>query len=496
VTKVVGVRAPPPAPCLGLHLDIAPDIANAECGRSGQNVKIIAMQVTESVSDGLKRVFDVKVPAADLEARLSERLGELKDKVRLNGFRPGKVPVAHLKKLYGRSVMAETIEALIQETNAKIVDERGLKLAMEPRVTMPEEKQEIELVLEGKSDLAYQVALEVLPKIELADFGQIKLERLTAEVTEPEIDTAIEKIAADNKPYNPKGEGAKVETGDRATVDFQGRIDGQPFEGGKGENIAVDVGSGSFLPGFEDQMIGMAVGETRLVSVSFPATYGNQQLAGKDAAFDVTVKAIDVPGTVTIDDAFASSLGQASLAALRETVRGGLQQEHAGRSRQKLKRKLLDELDAMHKFPAPPTLVEEEFKNVWAVVENDLKTQGRTFADEGTTEEKAREEYQAIAERRVRLGLVLAEIGDRNKITVNENELNRALVERMRQFPGREQEIWDFYRKNANALASVRAPLFEEKVVDFIIELAQVTDKPVEREELYKEDEDLAPAAS
>jgi trigger factor len=453
------------------------------------------MQVTESVSDGLKRVFEVTVSAADLEARLTERLGELKDRVRLNGFRPGKVPVAHLKKLYGRAVMAETIEAVIQETNAKIVDERGLKLAMEPRVTMPEEKQAVESVLEGKSDLAYQVALEVLPKIELADFGQIKLERIVADVAEPEIDAALEKIAADNRPYNPKGEGSKVETGDRATVNFLGRIDGQPFEGGSGESIAVDVGSATFLPGFEDQMIGMAAGETRLITVTFPATYANQQLAGKEAAFDVTVKAIDVPGTVSIDDAFAVSLGQESLAALRETLRGRLQQEHAARSRQKLKRKLLDQLDAAHRFPAPPTLVEEEFKNVWTVVENDLKTQGRTFADEGTTEEKAREEYLAIAERRVRLGLVLAEIGDRNKITVNENELNRALVERMRQFPGREQEIWDFYRKNANALASVRAPIFEEKVVDFIIELAQVTDRQVDREELYKEDEDLAPAS-
>ena len=452
------------------------------------------MQVTESLSDGLKRVFDVTVSAADLEARLTERLGELKDRVRLNGFRPGKVPVAHLKKLYGRAVMAETIEAVIQETNAKIVDERGLKLAMEPRVTMPEEKQAVESVLEGKSDLAYQVALEVLPKIELADFSHIKLERLVADVTEPEMDAALERLAVDNRPYNPKGEGAKVETGDRATINFVGRIDGQPFEGGSGENVPVDVGSATFLPGFEDQMIGMAVDETRLITVTFPATYGNQQLAGKEAAFEVTVKAIDVPGTVAIDDAFAVALGQASLAALRETLKGRIQQDHAARSRQKLKRKLLDELDAAHKFPAPPTLVEEEFKNVWTVVENDLKSQGRTFADEGTTEEKAREEYRAIAERRVRLGLVLAEIGDRNKITVNENELNRALVERMRQFPGREQEIWDFYRKNANALASVRAPIFEEKVVDFIIELAQVTDKQVDREELYKEDEDLAPA--
>jgi trigger factor len=453
------------------------------------------MQVTESISDGLKREFDVKVPAAALEARVVERLGELKDRVRINGFRPGKVPLAHLKKLYGRSVMAETIETVVRETNAKIVDERGLKLAMEPRVTMPQEAVEVEKVLEGKSDLAYRLALEVLPKIELADFSNIKLERLVAEVTEPELDAALQKLADDAKPYSPKGEGAKVENGDRVMVNFVGRIGGAPFEGGSGEDVGVNVGSGTFIPGFEDQLIGTAAGETKLVKVTFPTGYNSAQLAGKDAEFEVTVKSIDAPGTVTIDEDFAKSLGLESLAKLRETLKARLAQDHASQSRQKLKRKLLDQLDQLHKFAGPPTLIEEEFKNVWNVVENDLKTQGRTFADEGTTEEKAREEYHAIAERRVRLGLVLAEIGERNAIQVSDDELSRDIVERTRQFPGREQEIWDYYRKNPSALASVRAPLFEEKVVDFILELAKVTDKPVAREELYRDDDELTPAS-
>jgi trigger factor len=453
------------------------------------------MQVTESISDGLKREFDVKVPAAALEARVVERLGELKNRVRINGFRPGKVPLAHLKKLYGRSVMAETIETVVRETNAKIVDERGFKLAMEPRVTMPQEAVEVEKVLEGKSDLAYRVALEVLPKIELADFGNIKLERLVAEVTEPELDAALQKFADDSKPYNPKGEDAKVENGDRVMINFIGKIGGTPFEGGSGEDVAVNVGSGTFIPGFEDQLIGMAAGESKLVKVTFPASYTSAQLAGKDAEFDVTVKSIDAPGTVTVDEDFAKSLGLDSLAKLRETLKARLAQQHASQSRQKLKRKLLDQLDQLHKFAGPPTLIEEEFKNVWNVVENDLKAQGRTFADEGTTEEKAREEYHAIAERRVRLGLVLAEIGERNAIQVSDDELSRDIVERTRQFPGREQEIWDYYRKNPSALASVRAPLFEEKVVDFILELAKVTDKPVAREELYRDDEELTPAS-
>jgi len=392
-------------------------------------------------------------------------------------------------------VMAETIEAVVRETNAQIVSERGLKLAMEPKVTMPEEAVDVEKVLEGKSDLGYRLALEVLPKIELADFSNIQLERLVADVTEPEVDAAVAKVAEETKPYNPKGEGGRIENGDRAMINFTGKIDGAPFEGGNGQDVGVNVGSGTFIPGFEDQILGMAVGETRPVKVSFPAGYNSPQLAGKEAEFEVTVKSIDQPGTVTIDEEFAKSLGLESLDKLRDALKARLTQEHAGQSRQKLKRKLLDQLDQLHKFVGPPTLIEEEFKNVWNVVENDLKTQGRTFADEGTTEEKAREEYHAIAERRVRLGLVLAEIGERNSIQVSDDELSRAIVERTRQFPGREQEIWDYYRKNPAALASVRAPLFEEKVVDFILELAKVTEKRVSREELYQDDDDLPPAS-
>jgi trigger factor len=452
------------------------------------------MQVTETLSEGLKREFQVQVPAADLEARVVERLGELKDRVRINGFRPGKVPVAHLKKLYGRAVMAETIEAVIREMNAQIVNDRGLKLAMEPQVKMPEEAAEVERLIGGQSDLAYTLALEVLPKIELADFKGIKLERLVAEVADAEVDEALDKIAQQNRPYAAKAEGAKVEPGDRVIIGFTGKIDGEPFEGGNGEDVGVNVGSGTFIPGFEDQLIGMGAGETRLVKVTFPANYLNAALAGRAAEFEVVAKTIEASGTVTIDDEFAKSLGMESLAKLKEILKGRLAQEHASQSRQKLKRKLLDQLDAMHKFAPPPTLVDEEFKNVWSAIENDLKTQNRTFAEEGTTEEAARTEYLGIAERRVRLGLVLAEIGEKNNLTVSDDEISRAIVERARQFPGREQEIWDFYRKTPNAVASVRAPIFEEKVVDFLVELAAVTEKPVTREELYKDDEDAGAA--
>jgi trigger factor len=447
------------------------------------------MQVTETVNEGLKREFKVVVPMADLASKVDARLDELKGQVRINGFRPGKVPVTHLKRLYGRSVMAETIEAAVREANSQIVTERGFKLVREPQVKLPEEKDTVEQVIEGKTDLAYTVAIEILPAIELADFKGIQVERLNAEVTEAEVDEAVQRIAEQSRPFAAKGEGAKAESGDRAVIDFTGKIDGTPFEGGTGGDVTLHLGSGTFIPGFEDQIIGAAAGETRTVKVTFPQTYPAQHLAGKEAEFEVTVKSLEVPQPVTVDDAFAKSLGLDSLAKLREMVKGRLTQEHAAMSRQKVKRVLLDELDAKHKFGPPPSLVEDEFNNVWKTIQDDLTSRKRTFEDEGTTEEKAKEEYRGIAERRVRLGLVIAEIGDKNGIKVTDEELSRAVMERARQMPGQEQRVWEFYRNNPDALASLRAPIFEEKVIDYILELAKITDKTVTREELYKEDE-------
>jgi trigger factor len=448
------------------------------------------MQVTQTHSDGLRHEFKIVVPASDLEARLDNRVSEIKDSVRLNGFRPGKVPPAHLKKIYGRSLMAEAIEALVRETNAKIVTDNGFKLAMEPKVTLPEGKDEIESVFTGQSDLSYTVALEVLPPITLADFKGIKIERPVAEVTAAEIDEAVSRIASQNRPYSAKADGGKVASGDRVTISYVGKIDGEAFEGGTGDDIVVNVGSNTFIPGFEEQLIGMAAGEARTVNVRFPNNYLAEKLAGKDAVFEVTAKSIEAPGEVTIDDAFAKSLGLETLDKLKDAIKDRLTREHAAASRQKLKRVLLDRLDELHKFDAPPTMVEDEFNNVWKTVLSDLESSGKSFADEGTTEEKAKAEYRAIADRRVRLGLVLAEIGEKNNIKVNDEELSRAAADRARQFPGQEQQVWEYYRKNPQALASLRAPIYEEKVVDFIVELASVTDKPVSRDELFREEED------
>jgi len=447
------------------------------------------MQVTETVSDGLKREFKVVVPATDLASKVDARLDQMKTQVRINGFRPGKVPVTHLKRLYGRAVMAETIEAAVRDANAQIVTERGFKLVRDPKVTLPEEKDAVEQVIEGKSDLAYTVAIEILPPIELADFKGIKLERLNAEVVETEVDEAVTRIAEQSRPFAARPEGGKAESGDRIVIDFTGKLDGTPFEGGTGGDVTLHLGSGTFIPGFEDQLIGATSGEKRTVNVTFPQTYPAAHLAGKAAEFDVTVKSVETPQAVTVDDEFAKSLGLDSLAKLREMVKERLTREHAGMSRQRVKRKLLDELDARHKFEPPPSLVEDEFNNVWKTIQDDLQSRQRTFEDEGTTEEKAKEEYRGIAERRVRLGLVVAEIGERNNIKVGDEELSRAVMERARQVPGREQEVWNFYRNNPDALASLRAPIFEDKVIDFILELASITDKTVPREELYKDDE-------
>jgi len=446
------------------------------------------MQVTETSTTGLKREYRVIVPATDLEAKVNERLDDLRGRVQLRGFRPGKVPVAHLKRLYGKSAMAEVIEATVQEANSKIVTDHGYRLAVEPKVVLPTEEGAVEGVIEGKADLAYTVEMEIVPAITLADFKSIKLTRLTADVSDEQIDKALQTIADQNRPFVAKAEGAA--NGDRVTLNFRGSIEGTPFEGGTGEDVPLIMGAGQFIPGFEENVAGLKAGDAKTFDVKFPDGYRASHLAGKAATFAVTVKAVEAPGQVTIDDEFAKTLGVESLAKLKGAVKERIAREHALASRQKLKRALLDQLDDRHKFEPPPSLVEQEFANVWSQVENDLKQQNRTFEDEGTTEEKAREEYRGIAERRVRLGLVIAEIGEKNNIKVTDEQLRAAVMDQVRQFPGQERQIWEYYQKNPNALAALRAPLFEDKVVDFLVELADVTDKPVSREELFKEDDE------
>jgi trigger factor len=454
------------------------------------------MQVTETLAEGLKHEFKISVPATDLDAKADAKLVDLKDKVRLNGFRPGKVPVAHLKKIYGRSVMAETIDQTIRDTNTQIFTDRGFRLATEPKITMPTEQKEVDELLSGKTDLTYTVAIEVVPQIQLADFKSFSVEKPVVEVSDADVDEAVKRIADQSRPYAAKSEGAKAENGDRVTINFKGSINGEVFEGGTGEGIQVVIGAGQFIPGFEEQLIGIGVGETRTLKVSFPKNYASEKLAGQPAEFETTATAIEAPGETVIDDEFAKTLGLESLDKLKEAARGRLESEFAGATRQRVKRALLDRLDESHKFEAPPSLVAEEFNLMWNSIKAEMESSGKTFADENTTEEAAKEEYQKIADRRVRLGLVLSEIGEKNKITVTDEEVGRAVIERARQMPGREKEIWDYYRNTPQALAQLRAPIYEDKVVDFILELATVTEKKVTREELLKDDEDAEKTAA
>jgi trigger factor len=454
------------------------------------------MQVTETLSQGLKREYSIVLPATDLAARLDGQLADMKNKIRINGFRPGKVPVAHLKRVYGRSVMADVVQEAITEANKQIVDDNGLRLAQEPKVELPTDQASIEAALEARGDLNFKVALEVLPKFEVGAFDDISLERPVADVEPADVERALDRLADNRRTYADRPEGAKAENGDRVTVDFVGTIAGEPFEGGTSENIEVILGSNTFIPGFEEQLLGVAAGERRAVEATFPEAYVNRALAGQKAAFDVTAKAVASPEPFAIDDEFAKGLNFESLDKLKEMISGNLNNEYSRLSREKLKRQLLDALDKRYSFELPDGLVSQEFESIWRQVEQEQKASGRGFAEENTTEEAARADYRRIAERRVRLGLLLAEVGSKAEVKIADEEVTSALIARARAYPGQEKQIWDYYRNNPQALAELRAPIYEEKVVDFILAQAKVGDRKVTREELMKADEEeTAPAA-
>lgn len=452
------------------------------------------MEVTQTLAEGLKREFKVVLAAAELEVRLNTGLEGIKGRVNINGFRPGKAPMSFLRKMYGRSVMSDVLQNAVNEANQKIANDNAVRFAMEPQVRFPESKEEVEAALEAKGDLAFTVAVEVLPKFELQDHADVELSRMVAEPSDADVTSALERMAQQNRSFDPKADGAKAEDGDKLVISFVGRIGGELFEGGSAENIDLVLGSNSFIPGFEPQMLGAAVGDTRTVNVQFPPNYMSETLAGKDASFEVTVNAIQAPGELKIDNELAKAFGMEDLAKLKDAVKAQLQREIDAQSRRKLKKSLLDALDARYAFDLPSTLVEQEFAGVWSQVENDMKNANKTFADEGTTEEEAKADYRKIAERRVRLGLVLAEIGEGAKVQVSDDEVTKALIERARQYPGQEKQVWEFYRKNPQALAELRAPIFEEKVVDHLLEKARVNDLKVDRETLFRDD-DAEPAA-
>lgn len=442
------------------------------------------MQVMETQAQGLRREYKVVFDAAELAQRLDEQLTDLKGKVRINGFRQGKVPLGHLKRVYGRSVMADVVKEAVNEANRRIVDDNGLRLAGEPKIDFPEDQAELQKAFAAEGDLAFVINLEILPKFETGSFDDVEVERLTSEVAEEEVTKALDGLVDRNRPFPPKEGGAAK--GDKVTIDFVGKIDGEAFERGSGTDVELILGSGSFLPGFEEQLEGIETGAPRLVKVTFPENYGEASLAGKEAEFDVTCKAVLAPGTVVADDDFAKGFSYDSLDKLKEALHANIAREYTKLSRERIKRALLDALDKKYSFDLPDGLVAQEFESIWRQAEAEQKQSGRSFADEATTEEEARADYRKIAERRVRLGLVLAEVGEKAGVKVSDEEMSQALFERVRQFPGREKEVWEYLRKNEDALAQVRAPLYEDKVIDLILSTAKVTERHVSPEELAK----------
>jgi trigger factor len=443
------------------------------------------MQITEVNTDGLKRTLKVTVGQNELGERFNERLGEIKDRVQLKGFRKGKVPLAHIKKLYGRSLMAEVLEQAVRETSSKAISDRNERPAMQPAIDMPEDQNEIEKVISGEADLAYSMSFEVLPEITIMDLSKLELERLVVEVTPEAIDEVIEDLKKRSTTYEPE-EGRVAANGDRVTLDFVGKIDGVPFEGGEDTDMQVIVGQGNFIPGFEEGLVGVKAGDEKVVKATFPEAYQEEKLAGKEADFEVKVKEVAAPKLPEVNDEFAKTLGADTVDNLKELVTQQLQQEYLQAARVKLKRELLDELEKAHNFELPPSLVDNEFESIWKQLADSMLREGKSFEDEGKTEEESRAEYRKLAERRVRLGLVIGEIGDKNKIQVSQDELRRALVEQARRYPGQEKFVYEYYEKTPGALAQLRAPIFEDKVVDHVLEEAKPSEKTVSKADLMK----------
>ena len=446
------------------------------------------MQVTETLADGLKRELKVVIGQGELDERFAARLGEVKDTVQLKGFRKGKVPTAHLKKLYGRSVMAEVLQTMIDETSRKAISERNERPAQQPNINLSEDKDEIERVLSGQSDLAFTMSYETLPKFAITDLSALKLEREVADVADEAINKALEELVERAVRYEAEPDRNAGE-GDRVSIDFVGRIDGQEFEGGKGEGVELVIGQANFIPGFVEGIAGAKAGEERTVNAKFPEQYPEPSLAGKDAAFAVTVKEVAKPIRPALDDDFAKTLGASDVAHLRELVSARIGAEYAAHTRARLKRQILDQLEKAHDFVLPESLVNGEFDIIWRQLTRNLEAAKRTFADEGSSEEEMRSQYRKIAERRVRLGLVIGEIGETNKLHVTQDEMRTALMEQARRYPGQERVVYDYYQKNPNALVELRAPIFEDKVVDLIVSQAKPAEKKVSVAELLKPEE-------
>jgi trigger factor len=447
----------------------------------------MSMQIVEKSGEGLSRVYGVTVPAADLAERLEARITEITPQLNIKGFRPGKVPPAHVRRVHGKALMAELVEQTISESTQKVLEENKLRPAGEPALTPEGDLQE---VVDGKADLSFEIALEVMPEFDPVDPATLELVRPVYKPGDDEVDEALAELAKQNRSFEPRtGKTVKAKDGDQVTIDFVGKIDGEAFEGGSAEGAQLVLGSGSFIPGFEDQLVGAKPDSDVVVKVTFPEEYQAAHLAGKEAEFEVKVTAVSAPVDTVADDAFAEKLGIESLDKLKGLLRDNIEQQYVSASRFKLKRALLDALDTKHDFPLPPKMVEAEFAAIWTQVQQDKAQETLPPEDADKTDEQLESEYRKIAERRVRLGLVLAEIGRINNVQVTEQELLEAMRQEAMRYGPQAQQVFDMFRQNPNAQAQLRAPIFEDKVVDLIVEKAKVQDKDVSKDELMAEDD-------
>lgn len=445
------------------------------------------MQIVEKSQDGLSRVYGVTVPAAELNEKLETRIREITPQLQIKGFRPGKVPAAHVRRLHGKALMTEVVEQTLSESTRKVMEDANVRPASDPDLK-PE--GDISQVIEGKADLSYEISFDVMPDIELMDLSGIELSRPVYEPSAEEVDEAVKDLASNNKTYEDRtGKSVKAKDGDMVVIDFVGRLNGEAFEGGSATDTELVLGAGRFIPGFEEQLVGAKPDSDVTVNVTFPEDYPAENLKGQAAEFEVKVKAVKAPKESEIDDALAERLGLESLEKLRELIKGNLEQQYKGASRFKVKRALLDVLDSKHEFPLPPKMVEGEFDSIWRQVEADKARGGLPPEDAEKSDDVLKTEYRKIAERRVRLGLVLAEIGRANNVQVSEQELMEAMRQEAIRYGAQAQQIFDFLRKDAGAQAQIRAPLYEEKVVDLILEKAKVEDSKVSKDELLKEEE-------
>ncbi|MFN8721471.1 MAG: trigger factor [Rhodospirillales bacterium] len=436
------------------------------------------MQITETAAEGLKREFTVVVAASDIQSRVDARLSELGRQVRLPGFRPGKVPMPILKKRYGQTVLGEVLEETVNDGASQAIQEKGLKPALQPKIEVTK--------FEEGTDLEYKVAVELLPEITPPDFAAIALERLVTPVSETAIDDALARLAQSRRTSEPVADARPSENGDIVVIDFNGTVDGVAHPGMQGSAHELELGSNSFIDTFEAQVVGAAPGETRTVTVTFPADYGAEELRSKEAVFTVEVKELRRPVAPAVDDPFAKDMGFDDVAALREAVKERIDRDYRQASRARLKRALLDDLAGKADFEAPAGMVDMDFDAIWRRLKDEME-RGGAAEEAGKDEDALKAEYRTIAERRVKLGLLLAEVGKRNNVEVTRDELSRAVVTEAQRFPGQERQVYEFFQKNPQAVEQLRAPIFEDKVVDFIVELAKVNEREVTLEELLKD---------